>query len=152
MVIVSSEKVCRNLKNIEDVLLELANVKTVEYVVNEPSYVSSKEWVSASEDNIKVFLNVHRDKNLIGQGLMRDLARRVQSLRKELGYMPTDILETIYIAELQEESIRLVRPHLKEMEELVRAKKILLVDKRKEVEAEWHEYKLNDKRVYIAIS
>jgi hypothetical protein len=66
--------------------------------------------------------------------------------------MPTDILETIYIAELQEESIRLVRPHLKEMEELVRAKKILLVDKRKEVEAEWHEYKLNDKRVYIAIS
>jgi isoleucyl-tRNA synthetase len=83
---------------------------------------------------------------------MRDLARRVQSLRKELGYMPTDILETIYIAELQEESIRLVRPHLKEMEELVRAKKILLVDKRKEVEAEWREYKLNDKRVYIAIS
>jgi isoleucyl-tRNA synthetase len=152
MVIVSSEKVCRNLKNIEDVLLELANVKTVEYVVNEPSYVSSKEWVSASEENIKVFLNVHRDKNLIGQGLMRDLARRVQSLRKELGYMPTDILETIYIAELQEESTRLVRPHLKEMEELVRAKKILLLDKRKEVEAEWHEYKLNDKRVYIAIS
>jgi len=152
MMIVSSEKVCRNLKNIEDVLLELANVKTVEYVVNEPSYVSSKEWVSASEENIKVFLNVHRDKNLIGQGLMRDLARRVQSLRKELGYMPTDILETIYIAELQEESTRLVRPHLKEMEELVRAKKILLLDKRKEVEAEWHEYKLNDKRVYIAIS
>ena len=152
MVIVSSEKVCRNLKNIEDVLLELANVKTVEYSVNEPNYISSKEWVSAAEENIKVFLNVYRDKNLIGQGLMRDLARRVQSLRKELGYMPTDILETIYIAELQEESIRLVRPHLKEMEELVRAKKIHLLDKRKEKEAEWYEYKLNNKRVYIAIS
>jgi isoleucyl-tRNA synthetase len=82
---------------------------------------------------------------------MRDLARRVQSLRKELGYMPTDILEAVYIAELEEENMVLVKPHLKEMEELVRAKKINLLAKKSEMQAEWHEYKLDSKKVYIAI-
>ena len=152
MVIVSSEEVCKALQKVEDVLLELANVKTVEYAEKEPDYVSSEEWVSAAEEGVKVFLNVHRDESLLGEGLMRDLARRVQSLRKELGYMPTDILGAVYIAELEERNIGLVQPHLKEMEELVRAKKIHLLVERKEIGAKWHEYKLNDKKVYIAIS
>ena len=152
MIIVSSEQICKTLQNVEDVLLELANVKTVEYAKEDPSYVASKEWISASEESIKIFLNIHRDKTLLGQGLMRDLARRVQSLRKELGYMPTDILDAVYIAELEEENIRLVKPHLKEMEQLVRAKKVNLLAKKNEILTKWHEYKLDNKKVYIAIS
>ena len=82
---------------------------------------------------------------------MRDLARRVQSLRKELGYMPTDILEVVYVAELDDESISLLKPYLKEMEALVRAKSVNLLDKREEVKADWHENQLDDKKIYIAI-
>jgi isoleucyl-tRNA synthetase len=88
----------------------------------------------------------------MGEGLMRDIARRVQSLRKELGYVPTDVLEAVHIAELEEESIKLLRPYLKEMEELVRAKRVQIHERREEATVEWHEHQLDDKKVYIAIS
>jgi isoleucyl-tRNA synthetase len=82
---------------------------------------------------------------------MRDIARRVQSLRKELGYIPTDILNSVHIAGLDEESTRLLKPYLDEMIELVRAKKVYLHKSQGEAEAEWHEYPLDEKKVYIAI-
>jgi len=151
MVVVAPEEVCTTLKNVEELLLELANVKTAEYAQKALEYASSEWWVSASEDNIKVFLDIHREESLLGEGLMRDLARRVQSLRKELGYVPTDILEAVHIAQLEDESVRLLKPYLKEMEELVRAKKVCLHGRRERVEAEWHEYQLDDKKIYIAI-
>lgn len=151
MVVVAPEKVCDTLKNVEEIFLELANVRNSEYTQEAPEYTSLEGWFSASEDNIQVFLDVHRDEGLLGEGLMRDLARRVQSLRKELGYVPTDVLEAVHIAELEDESIRLLKPCLKAMEELVRAKNVYLHGRREEVEAKWHEYPLDDKKIYIAI-
>ena len=150
MVVVASEKVCNAVKNVEDIFLELANVKTAEYCQEAPEYTSQEGWICAVED-IRVFLDVHRDENLLGEGLMRDLARRVQSLRKELGYVPTDVLEAVHIAEVDDESIRLLKPYLKEMEELVRAKNVYLHASREEVDAKWHEHQLDDKKIYIAI-
>jgi len=82
---------------------------------------------------------------------MRDIARRVQSLRKELGYMPTDVLEAVHIAELDNESARLLKPYLNEMEELVRTRKIQLHTSRGEIETKWHEHQLDEKKIYIAI-
>jgi isoleucyl-tRNA synthetase len=151
MVLVASKKICTMLKGVEELFLELSNVKTVEYAQKAPQYTSKEGWVSATEDNIQVFLDIHRDEALLGEGLMRDLARRVQSLRKELSYMPTDILEAVYIAELDDESIRLLKPYLKEMEALVRTKSVHLHARREEVKAEWHENQLDDKKIYIAI-
>jgi isoleucyl-tRNA synthetase len=151
-VVVAPEKICTALKNFEELFLELANVKTAEYTQEQPEYVSLGDWATTSEDNIKVFLDVHRDESLIGEGLMRDIARRVQSLRKELGYVPTDILEAVHIAELDKESIKLLRPYLKGMEELVRAKSVHIHERREEVAVEWHEHQLDDKKVYLAIS
>jgi isoleucyl-tRNA synthetase len=101
---------------------------------------------------MQVFLNVQRDEGLLGEGLMRDLARRVQALRKELGYMPTDILNAIHIAELDDESITLLQPYLDEMQELVRTKKVNLHSKREDAKADWHECQLDDKKIYVAIS
>ncbi|MGQ9531065.1 MAG: isoleucine--tRNA ligase [Candidatus Bathycorpusculaceae bacterium] len=151
-VLVAPEKVCTAIKNFEEIFLELANVKKAEYTKEPPEYVSHEGWVSASEDNVKVFLDTYRDESLLGEGLMRDIARRVQSLRKELGYVPTDILEVVHIAELEKESVKLLMPYLKEMEELVRAKRVHIHEKLDEVKVEWHEHQLDDKRVYIAIS
>jgi valyl-tRNA synthetase len=152
MIVVASEKVCTSLKNDEEVFLELANVKTVEYTENAPEYASQERWISASEEELQLFLDIHRDESLLGEGLMRDLARRVQSLRKELGYVPTDVLHTVHIAELEDESIKLLKPYLKQMEELVRAKKVYLHVRREEVaETMWYMYQLDDKKVYMAI-
>ncbi len=151
MVVVASEQVCVTLKNVEELFLELSNVKTVEYAQKTPEDASGERWACAAEDNVQVFLDIHRDEALLGEGLMRDLARRVQSLRKELGYMPTDVLEAVYIAELDNESITLLKPYLKKMDGLVRAKNVQLYSNREEIKAKWHEHQLDDKKVYIAI-
>ncbi|MEM0007783.1 MAG: isoleucine--tRNA ligase [Candidatus Bathyarchaeia archaeon] len=153
VVIVAPEKACKSIKSLNEVFLELANVKEAEYHEETPEYVKTEaeKWVSTTEKDISVYLDTHRDEKLLGEGLMRDIARRVQSLRKELGYMPTDILNTVQIAGLDEESIKLLEPYLGEMAELVRAKKVQLHTSR-EARAEWYKYPLDEKEIYIAIT
>ncbi len=143
------------LKRLEDLFLELANVKAVDYLDElEAPHTKAEErrWKLASEGNLHVLLDTQRDNDLLGEGVMRDLARRVQALRKELGFRPTDVLEGVYLAGLGDESVRLLEPYLGEMADLVRAKKVSLHSDRSEVEADWHEYVFDDKRVYVAIS
>ncbi len=151
MVIVAPEKTCTALKDVADLLLELTNVKAVEYAETVPPDAAGPEWVSASGGGIEVFLDVRRDEKLLGEGLMRDLARRVQALRKELGYKPTDVLDAVYVAELDEETTRLLQPYLEEMKELTRTKSIRLDISRNETVNGWHESQLDEKKVYIAI-
>jgi len=149
--IVAPKNVQKALKNLEELFLELANVKKVEYGGELPK-VDLKRWALASDVELHVLIDTHRDEALEGEGLMRDLARRVQALRKELGFMPTDILNAVHVAELDSESIKLLEPYLTEMAELVRAKEVHVQEKRVEVKAEWHESSLDHKKIYVAIS
>jgi isoleucyl-tRNA synthetase len=151
VIVVAPEKVASALKRQEPLLLELTNVKAVEYAAKIPDYVGGENWGSASEADVLVFVSGQRDDKLLGEGLMRDLARRVQALRKDLGYVPTDILDAVHIAELDEDGMRLLQPYLEEMAELVRTEKVYLHKSRNEVDAEWHESKLDDKRIHITI-
>ena len=150
MVVVAPKDICEALHTVEDLLLELSNVKTAEYVQEAPD-VSQEGWISAVEGNLQVLLDAHRDEGLLGEGLMRDLARRIQALRKELGYVPTDVLEAVHVGDLEKENIALLQPYLEAMAELVRAKKVQLHTDRKEASAEWHETQLDEKKVSIAI-
>jgi isoleucyl-tRNA synthetase len=150
-IVVAPEKMFSALKRQEPLFLELTNVKTAEYASQVPDYVGGENWVSASEGDLFVFVSGQRDDKLLGEGLMRDLARRVQALRKELGYVPTDLLDAVHIAELDEDSNGLLGSYLEEMTELVRTKKVYLHGSRGEVDAEWHESKLDGKKIYIAI-
>jgi len=151
VMLVVPQPVREALKKSEEVFLELANVKKVEYLEELPE-VDLKKWALASSDGLHILLDTQRDKALLGEGLMRDLARRVQALRKELGFMPTDILDAAHVAELDPESVKLLEPYLMEMAELVRTKKVYVHKKRTEVEAKWHERQLDDKKVYVAIT
>jgi len=150
VIVVSPEKTADALRNQELLFLELANVKAAEYAVQVPDYVGGENWVSASEGDVYVFVSGQRDEKLLGEGLMRDLARRVQALRKELGYVPTDVLDAVHIADLDDDSMGLLESYLSEMAELVRTKKVYLHGSR-EVEAEWHESELDGKKIYINI-
>lgn len=151
MAVFAPENVVDALRSVEALFLELANVKSTDYAQEAPEHVTKEGWISAVEGNVQVFLDTRRDEGLLGEGLMRDLARRVQALRKELGYMPTDLLEEVDIAELDDEGIRLLQPYVKEMEELVRTKKISLRNNRDNSSSEWHESQLDEKKVYISI-
>jgi isoleucyl-tRNA synthetase len=151
VVVVAPQKTVEAVKGAEELFLELVNVKAAEYAEQVPEYVGGENWVSAKEGDVLVFVSGQRDETLLGEGLMRDLARRVQALRKEMGFMPTDLLESVHIAELDEESMRLLESYLVEMAELVRARKVYLHGGRGEVEADWHESELDGKRIYINI-
>jgi isoleucyl-tRNA synthetase len=151
VIVVAPEKTSNALKRHEPLFLELTNVKAAEYVAKVPDYVGGENWVSASEGEVHVFVSGQRDEKLLGEGLMRDLARRVQALRKNLGYVPTDVLDAVHIAELNKENMRLLESYLKEMAELVRTKKVYLHGSRIEFDADWHEAKLDGKRIYLNI-
>jgi valyl-tRNA synthetase len=151
MVVVASGETVENLKRVEGLIVELANVKTVEYTQEVPKHVMEEGWASAMEEGVQVFLDARRNEALFGEGLMRDLARRVQALRKELGFMPSDVLNAVHLAGLDEENIKLVQPYLTEMKELVRASNVCLHRNREEAKIEWHEAQLDDKTIYLAI-
>lgn len=150
-IVVAPQKTLDALKTLEALLLEQTNVKSVEYATAVPDYVGGENWVSSQEEKITVFVSGQRDDNLLGEGIMRDLARRVQALRKEMGFVPTEVLESVHIAELDAESMGLLEPYLDEMAELVRTRKVYLHASHSEVEAEWHESELDGKKIYLNI-
>ena len=150
-IVVAPEKTLAALKTLESLFLEQINVKSAEYATAVPDYVGGESWVSSQEDDITVFVSGQRDDKLLGEGIMRDLARRVQALRKELGFVPTEVLDAIHIAELDTESIGLLESYLEEMAGLVRARKVYLHASRSEVTADWHESELDGKKIYINI-
>lgn len=150
-IVIAPQKVLDALKPLEALLLEQTNVKDVEYATAVPDYVGGENWVSSQEEDITVSVSGQRDDRLLGEGIMRDLARRVQALRKELGFVPTEVLESIHIAELDTESTTLLQPYLEEMAGLVRARKIYLHTNRNEVEANWHQSELDGKKIYLNI-
>jgi isoleucyl-tRNA synthetase len=150
VVVVAPEDVLTALTKVEGLFLDLVNVKTVDFQ-KEKQEKDLTGWAAASEGSIEVFLDVRRDEALLGAGLMRDLARRVQSLRKELGYMPTDVLEAVFVADLEDESIKLLTPFVEEMKELVRAKNLRLQQSREQKNVEWHEFRLDEKKLALAI-
>lgn len=151
MVVVADAKTCASLRQMSDLLADLSNVKTLECLQVAPKHVETTGWASAANGSVTAYLETQRDSSLLGEGLMRDLARRIQALRKELGYLPTDVLNTVYLAELDLESVELLKPYLGTLTELVRTKKLTLVDTREQQVAAWHEFQLDDKKVYVSI-
>ena len=150
-IVVAPEKTLQALKNLESLFLEQTNVKAAEFSASIPEYVGGENWVSTREDTTTVFLSGQRDDKLLGEGIMRDLARRVQALRKEMGFVPTETLESVHIAELDTESMGLLEPYLMEMAGLVRARKVYLHVACSEIEAKWHESELDGKKIRITI-
>jgi isoleucyl-tRNA synthetase len=73
-----------------------------------------------------VFVSSVRDKDLIAKGLLRDLARQLQQLRKERQYNPTDTVDAAYVAGLAGEEISILSAMKDELTYLVRVKKMVL--------------------------
>ena len=90
------------------------------------SYGAAEGYTMSEKGDIIVFIESKRDRELITKGLMRDLARNLQQLRKERGYNTTDVLATAYIAELEEEEISALSSLAEELKYLVRVKDLLL--------------------------
>jgi isoleucyl-tRNA synthetase len=150
-VLAGPEKVKDALRRLESIFLERANVKTVEYLTDS-EILKLETGKLITEEKLSVFLDSQRDAELVGEGFMRDLARRVQALRKQLGFSPTEILESVHLAELNSNTIKLLNPHLEKMVELVRTRKVDLQSNKADLNVDWREFEVDGKTVSVAIS
>jgi isoleucyl-tRNA synthetase len=78
----------------------------------------------AKRDTFVVFISTERNSEMMARGLIKDLARRLQTLRKERGYNPTDILNKASILDLDSESIEMIKAKKDELSFLVRVKDV----------------------------
>jgi len=86
----------------------------------------------SKRESIIVIISTERNQELMAQGLVKDIARRLQTLRKERGYNPTDILNVASILDLDSESLEMVKEKSKDLAFLVRAKEVNFTNSCKE--------------------
>jgi len=91
-----------------------------------------------------------RDSKLVAEGLVRDVARRLQALRKEKGFVPTAMLESASVAGLEPEDLQLLEPLTKEIAFLVRVRSVNL-SKEKPAGKGWSESDLDGRPVYLKV-
>jgi isoleucyl-tRNA synthetase len=94
----------------------------------EISYKASDGYSSSERDGLVVFVPTTRDKDLVIKGLLRDLARQLQQLRKERQYNPTDMIESAYIVGLTEEERINLSMMKNDLTYLVRVKNVTLLE------------------------
>ncbi|MDH3781015.1 MAG: class I tRNA ligase family protein, partial [Nitrosopumilus sp.] len=58
---------------------------------------ASENFAAAKRDTYTVLISTSRNKEMMAKGLVKDIARRLQTLRKERGYTPTDVLDVASI-------------------------------------------------------
>jgi isoleucyl-tRNA synthetase len=71
-----------------------------------------------------IFIATLRDMDLVTKGFVKDLARNFQQLRKEMGYLPTDLLSYAHVSNLSESEVASLRAFKDELAYLVRAKSV----------------------------
>ena len=95
------------------------------------SYAEKDGFATSNRDSLIVFISTTRNREMLARGLIRDIARRLQVLRKERGYNPTDVLGAAYILGLDEESLEMAKEKSADLSFLVRVKKIEFEDQAK---------------------
>ena len=93
------------------------------------TFIPRSGYVMGEKENTILLINTSRNEELIIKGLVKDLARNIQQLRKELGYSPTQILDTAYISNFSPEEISKLRDFEIDLKNLVRVNRIEFSDK-----------------------
>ncbi len=117
---------------------------TIEHISIDEKYVVSEK------EGVIIALHIERDSDLISEGNVRDLARRLQALRKERGYNPTDILNAAYVAGLDSEWRDSLSSRFEELAYLVRVKDIKIMDQPVE-EVRWSDAEIDGKQIKISV-
>jgi isoleucyl-tRNA synthetase len=97
------------------------NLETEDFVID---FDADENFAVAKRDNYVVFISTARNKEMMARGLVKDVARRIQTLRKERGYNPTDVLDVASILDLDEESQEMIKQKSDDLAFLVRVKKV----------------------------
>ncbi|MEM3390080.1 MAG: DUF5915 domain-containing protein, partial [Thermoproteota archaeon] len=96
-------------------------------------------------------LDIERTPELVAEGYMRDVARRIQAYRKELGLNPTDVLNSVTVYGVGEEGYERLKPLLEELAGLVRAKKVGVEKEPPADRSMLKEYDIEGEKIYVKI-
>jgi len=105
----------------------------------------------AEKDGAFVAVATVRDEGLVAEGLVRDIARRLQALRKKRGFVPTAILELARVAGLENEDLALLKGRKKEIAFLVRVRNVKLGKERDGGKA-WEEDDLDGRPIFLDVA
>jgi isoleucyl-tRNA synthetase len=108
---------------------EIISLDNEDFIIN---FDASENFAAAKRDNYTVIISTSRNKEMMAKGLVKDIARRLQTLRKERGYTPTDVLDVASILELDEESLEMMKEKSDELAFLVRVKQVNFTESCKE--------------------
>jgi len=87
---------------------------------------------------------------LISMGLVKDIARNIQQLRKERGFVPTEMLAHAHISNLDPDESLSLENYKKELAYYVRVKEIVLShDKLQDIE--YKEIDIDGKKILISV-
>ena len=125
--------------NGENILLE-----NEDFVID---FDAQENFAVAQRDSYVVFISTARNKEMMAKGLVKDVARRLQTLRKERGYNPTDVLDVASILDLDDESLEMMGTKTEELAFLVRVKKINFEESCKE----YKEDNIDGQKIRISI-
>lgn len=98
-----------------------------------------------------VAIDRSRDETLVAEGLVRDVARRLQALRKAKGFSPTDLLALAKVSGLQEDDLHRLSPFRKDLAFLVRVRDVEL-SSATPAGPGWSEDELDGKTIYLGVS
>ncbi|MDW8034208.1 MAG: DUF5915 domain-containing protein, partial [Nitrososphaerota archaeon] len=114
-------------------------------------YEAPENQVMVSDKPGFAILDVKRTPELIAEGYMRDIARRIQAYRKELKLNPTEVLSRVTVYGVTREGYMRLRPLLNELANLVRAKTVEVDTTIPENKEELKEYDVEGEKIYIRI-
>src|ERR687891_1386657 len=149
---VNPYQVLRMIDSSGEFMLAYENGRGVKLTLEdlELSYDPKPGFALAEKDGIAVIIDGKRDKELIALGVMRDIARNLQQLRKERGYNTTDIIPIAHIADLSEQEISDLLPLAEELKYLVRVNKII-TSKSRIQGVEYKVIELDGRKLYISV-
>jgi len=108
---------------------EIISLDNEDFIID---FDASENFAAAKRDGYIVLISTSRNKEMMAKGLVKDIARRLQTLRKERGYNPTDVLDTASILDLDEESLEMMKERTEELAFLVRVKQVNFIESCKE--------------------
>ena len=100
---------------------EVISLDLEDFVID---FDAKEGFATSKRDNYVVFISTARNKEMMARGLVKDVARRLQTLRKERGYNPTDVLGVASILDLDDESLEMLKEKTGELAFLVRVKQV----------------------------
>ena len=110
-------------------------------------YEAAEGYSVASHDRCTVFVTSTRGPEMKAQGLVKDLARRLQELRKERGYNPTQVLDVASVLDLSPQQEGMIRARSDELAFLVRVKRISF----EEIGCQYKQVEIDGQKIRIAI-